>query len=367
MTSPIMWLLIAVLLPVFIPTIFIPYWTRKSESFGVSIPEEAYQRPDIKKMRQKYAWTTTLLSLLTVAAFVLTANGQDEKWTGIIFTIFIFAYIALSFFVYLVFHKQMKELKQKHQEWVQKPQLVMIDTGFRNQKLAYSNYWLIIPFLISIVTLIITLANYQQIPERFPMQYNFSGEVTTWGTKSYKSVLLMPIMQMYLTLLFLFVNIVISKAKQQVSAANPEESIKKNIIFRRRWSLFTIIMGTGLVLMFMLPQLAMIYPINRQVLLYAPLVFVIGICAVSIILSITTGQGGSRVSVKGIAGKGTIINRDDDRYWKLGMFYFNRKDPAIFLEKRFGIGWTNNWAHPLSWVFIIVILLLAFGLPRLLG
>ncbi|MDV2687407.1 DUF5808 domain-containing protein, partial [Alkalihalophilus lindianensis] len=64
---------------------------------------------------------------------------------------------------------------------------------------------------------------------------------------------------------------------------------------------------------------------------------------------------------------GKVMDRDDDRYWKLGVFYFNPKDPAIFLEKRFGIGWTNNWAHPLSWVFIIVVILLAVGLPILLG
>lgn len=367
MTSPIMWFLLAVLIPVFIPTIFIPYWTRKTESFGVSIPEDAYQRPDIKKMRKKYAGATGILSLMTAAVLLLTANGQDEKFIGFIFPILIFAYIAASFFVYLVFHKQMKELKQKQEEWVKKPQLVMIDTGFRNQKLAYSNYWFVIPFLISIVTLIITLVNYQLIPARYPMQYNFSGEVTNWGTKSYKSVLLMPIMQVYLTLLFLFINIIISKAKQQVSAANPKESIQKNIIFRRRWSLFTIVMGTGLVAMFMLPQLSMIYSLNHQIIMVGFLVYTVAVLAVSIILSITTGQGGSRVSVKVSGEDGKVIDRDDDRYWKLGMFYFNKNDPAIFLEKRFGIGWTNNWAHPLSWLFILVILLLAFGLPWLLG
>ena len=110
-------------------------------------------------------------------------------------------------------------------------------------------------------------------------------------------------MQIYLTLLFLFINTVISKAKQQVSAANPEESMRQNIIFRKRWSLFTIIMGTGLIAMFMLPQLSIIYPINHQLLLFVPLVFTIGICIGSIILSITTGQGGSRVLARKASGK----------------------------------------------------------------
>jgi uncharacterized membrane protein len=31
------------------------------------------------------------------------------------------------------------------------------------------------------------------------------------------------------------------------------------------------------------------------------------------------------------------------------MFYVNRNDPAFFVEKRFGLGYTLNFGHPLSW------------------
>lgn len=363
MNSSMILLLLVILVPMYIALIFVPYWTRKTESFGVSIPEEAFERADLKKMRKTYAWVTSMLAVIMTAVLLLTARGQDENFVGILFAILISAYILASFIVYLIFHRQMKELKSRYPEWTKKPQVITVNTQFRRQKLTYSNYWYIIPFLISIVTIVITLVNYQQIPARFPMQYNFSGEVTNWGTKSYRSVMLMPIIQIYLTLLFLFINVIISKAKQQVSAENPEESLKHNIIFRRRWSLFTLLMGTGLIAMLTLPQLALIYPINTQLQLYVPIIYVILVCAGSIILSVTTGQGGSRIGKKAAMENGKVIDRDDDRYWKLGVFYFNPKDPAIFLEKRFGVGWTNNWAHPLSWIFIIVVIGLAFGLP----
>ncbi|WP_286230874.1 DUF1648 domain-containing protein [Neobacillus mesonae] len=359
--------LIILMIPMYIPLIFIPYWTRKTESFGVSIPEEAYKRPDLKKMRNSYAWITGVLAVIVTAVLAMSASGRDEDSIAILYSILIAVYIVASFIVYLIFHNQMKNIKKQHPDWTKKPQVITVNTQFRRQKLTYSNYWFVIPFLISIATIVFTLVNYQQIPDRFPTQYSFSGEITNWASKSYRSVLLLPIMQIYLTLLFLFINIVISKAKQQVSAANPEESLRQNIIFRKRWSLFTILMGTGLIAVFVVPQLSMIYPINHQLQLYIPLVYVVAVCAGTIILSITTGQGGSRISRKAVNDDGKVIDRDDDRYWKLGVFYFNPKDPAIFLEKRFGIGWTNNWAHPLSWVFIIVVILLAVGLPMLLG
>ena len=34
-----------------------------------------------------------------------------------------------------------------------------------------------------------------------------------------------------------------------------------------------------------------------------------------------------------------IIFRDDDRYWRGGFFYNNPDDPAVFVPKRFGLGW----------------------------
>jgi uncharacterized membrane protein len=37
------------------------------------------------------------------------------------------------------------------------------------------------------------------------------------------------------------------------------------------------------------------------------------------------------------------------------MIYFNRQDPAFIVEKRFGIGYTVNCAHPLAWTFVALV------------
>jgi len=46
---------------------------------------------------------------------------------------------------------------------------------------------------------------------------------------------------------------------------------------------------------------------------------------------------------------------DQSKYWYLWIFYFNPKDKRIFVPKRYGFGWTNNFANPLSIVFLLVI------------
>jgi uncharacterized membrane protein len=50
--------------------------------------------------------------------------------------------------------------------------------------------------------------------------------------------------------------------------------------------------------------------------------------------------------------------RDDDRYWYAGFFYNNPDDPALFVPKRFGLGWTLNFGHPQArWIILGMLLI----------
>ncbi|MFZ3578355.1 DUF1648 domain-containing protein [Virgibacillus sp. DJP39] len=367
MNAMMIFLLLIILVPVFISLMFIPYWTRKTESFGVSIPEDVYNSTGLKKMRKQYAFLTGILSAVVAIIFlVLGSSIENEETMSILFSLVIAVFIVASFLIYLKFHREMKVLK-KSQNWSEKKsQRLVVNTQFRDQKLTYSNFWFVLSFIIAFASIFITFRFYERIPEKIPMQYNFSGDVTNYSTKSYRTLLVMPIMQIYLTLLFIFLNTMISKAKQQVNAEQPEESMRKNVIFRRRWSAYIISTGIATTILFTIIQFSFIFTINQQVLVIAPLVLTIGLTVWAIVLSITTGQGGSRLKTS-TGQNGKVIDRDDDQYWKLGVFYYNRNDPSIFLEKRFGVGWTNNWAHPLSWIIILIIIAGAIGIPLLLG
>ena len=55
--------------------------------------------------------------------------------------------------------------------------------------------------------------------------------------------------------------------------------------------------------------------------------------------------------------------------YRWGLFYANPDDPAIWVPKRLGLGWTLNFAHGKSWVMLgllllPVLLLLLFALSR---
>jgi len=50
-----------------------------------------------------------------------------------------------------------------------------------------------------------------------------------------------------------------------------------------------------------------------------------------------------------------VGDRTDDRYWRWGLFYFNRDDPSILVERRFGLGYSFNFAHPFAWAVVALI------------
>ncbi|MGC2331020.1 MAG: DUF5808 domain-containing protein [Candidatus Acidiferrales bacterium] len=49
-------------------------------------------------------------------------------------------------------------------------------------------------------------------------------------------------------------------------------------------------------------------------------------------------------------------------HWKLGVFYTNRDDAALFVPKRFGIGYTLNFGHASAWVIMGLTLLVPVAL-----
>ena len=71
-------------------------------------------------------------------------------------------------------------------------------------------------------------------------------------------------------------------------------------------------------------------------------------------------QAGSRLMKR--MDSSDAMPADEDKYWKLGIFYVNPDDPSLFVPDRFGVGWTNNFGRPASWVIVVgfVVITIAF-------
>ena len=86
-------------------------------------------------------------------------------------------------------------------------------------------------------------------------------------------------------------------------------------------------------------------------------------------VSVVYGQNGARLLTR--MSEADSMPSDDDRYWKLGIFYYNPDDASLFLPERFGIGWTLNWGRRAAWALLIgdiaVVVLFIGGIAFLIG
>jgi uncharacterized membrane protein len=77
------------------------------------------------------------------------------------------------------------------------------------------------------------------------------------------------------------------------------------------------------------------------------------------------GQGGQR-AVPAAARQEVHGDATPDHAWKVGgLFYFNPHDPAIWVEKRVGLGYTLNFGNSRAWLIIGMMLVPAFAAPLL--
>src|SRR5690625_3764654 len=116
MDNFMLYLLMIIFTPTAIILAFIPYLTRKTENFGVSIPESMYYRKDFKAMRKKYSTTLLIISIILTVGYFLVAFQVNEMTVFIIFTTIVIGYIITSFVLYLPFHYKMKQIKNE-EKW----------------------------------------------------------------------------------------------------------------------------------------------------------------------------------------------------------------------------------------------------------
>jgi uncharacterized membrane protein len=120
-------------------------------------------------------------------------------------------------------------------------------------------------------------------------------------------------------------------------------------------------------MLFGLLQLNVIHPelFGRAFMIAAPLLFMALVLGGTAVFAVRVGLSDKTVTEVEVTSE-AVTDYDEDKHWVGGIFYVNRNDPSIFVEKRFGVGWTLNFANPIGYLIvlgpIVLILVLAFVL-----
>lgn len=368
MTEITLWIMLGILVPIVLITSITPLITRKIEAFGVTVPDGIKQEGYVKKHINSYVTLCAVLgAIVIVLLYILMSGNMTEQAKVMSYTIAIFVYLIITFGFYYKSHRAIKAWKQT-QSWYTEQissQKIVVQTGFHSRRKTISLFWYLPHLGIIIFTMIYSLLNYDKFPDTIPMQYDFNGEITRTVEKSVSSVLSLSVIAFVMLVVFIISHISISKAKQLVESKDPEGSLERNRQFRYAWSIFLTCTGFLVIFMMCMGQFSTLLEWPQATFMMLTFVIVSIILVGAIGLSVYTGQGGSRIKLRNEKETVTASVADQDQYWKAGIFYWNPRDPAIFVEKRFGVGWSMNFAKPISWLFIIGIIALVL-IPSLL-
>jgi uncharacterized membrane protein len=335
----------AVLIIALFPLIFhwMPLWQRSGIWFGVTVAPGYADGPEARRVLQRFRIAIWLLAL---AAVGLTAIGGPAafRWTfpaGI--TLELAGMLAA-----LVYARRRTLPHAEHPSGVRSASLTLAPERMPGGIAAAA-----VPFAILAAAAFWIYLNWGRIPERFPVHWGIDGTPDRWSARTWLGVytpLLVGAVQSGLLLLVGFG--ILRASPRGRGAANAAAGAQ----FRRATLQFLLASIWGMAFVLAAVSVGPVFGGSTFGSL-PPLLLSIGL----IVLAIPFLWRIVRINrTMGSGGDGT-----PDHCWKLGIFYVNPADPAIFVPKRFGIGYTCNFGSGATWLFLGLMLLFCL-VPALL-
>ncbi|CRK82365.1 DUF1648 domain-containing protein [Neobacillus massiliamazoniensis] len=343
----------------------IPFLVKRTVVFGVSIPDRNVRDEKLVFYKKIYSLLVFVFSVIIIGSYLLwTANSRlSEERHAIISLVIQFCLIFLSTALYFYFHAKTLQRKRS-QKWGENLKEVKItDLAVRSQDEMLPWYVFLIPMVVTMGFIGYTFLNYNSMPARIPMHWGPDGKPNSFTEKNPFSVNALLYILLTIQVMFLGMNVATKRSGIKLSATRINASRIRQLSLRKYSSWFLFMISVLITLLFSFLQLTTIHAglMNNVVIWLVPVIFTLIVLIGSIVFAVKVGNAGEKFDLDPVMG---ITDTDEDQYWMGGMFYFNKNDPSIFVEKRFGIGWTINFAHPIGLLIllvpIVVILLIAF-------
>ena len=339
-----------------------PWFMKKSECFAVTIPESEHADERFISFRKRYAAAvlavtlvcTVALSVVSGVAFGKMGSAASAASSNAILSAAIVAAatvpLVVSFALMLHYRKRVESVKREEGWKAERDEAVAL-IGFEEAPTPPSLAWNVVYVPIALITLAIGLVLYPSAPDLVHTHFDFAGNVNQWTPKGPALIAFPLLFEAFMAACFIFGHWMTIRSKKDIDPARPAISAYAYETFARAECILLLVGGSvltavlGFVMVLMMTEVLSLF-VTMALIIVVTLVFVGAVIAVSVVY----GQSGSRL-VKRLEENGDII-ADNDEHWKAGIFYWNKDDASLFLPKRFGVGWTMNWARPATWVIV---------------
>jgi len=296
----------------------LPHLSPRQYFFAITVePGFRSSRGGRASIRRYQAWVLAAVVLAAVAAATL-----GDQWPGAAFVLAPVLPLVIGIGAFL-------------RERARVIQHAAKPSGVREARLTpdadHLPHWIwmaLPPFLAPPTAAAWLRAHWNAIPERFPIHWNASNQADAWAAKTTLAVygpLLCGVGMMLLMLL-------LALAMFHGARRGPQRLVVLKILLGCVYMLAVVFTAISLLPVLAIPPLWLLAPVG----LYLPAAI--------------------WWAWKAAQDPDMQIDKTPDDCWYLGMFYCNRQDPAIFVQKRMGFGYTFNMANPLALVLVVLLI-----------
>jgi uncharacterized membrane protein len=320
---------------------------RRGVLFGVTVPLEFAAGAEAKAAVRRYRANAGAVALAAVAAvLVVSALGKPLGQTWMLPVASVLAVVAELMGGMMVWQSERRKM-QAHATMVPLERTAEL-LPQRHMGGLWASAAAMFPLAIEAVWL---RAHWEMIPARWPQHWDAYGRVNGWGTRSGGGV--------YFPLVFgaCIVALMTCVAGFIATAPGPQSKQRRLVLAPLAglsWVLAGTFCGIGL-----LPLRH-----NLSVGVIVALVVALVCATLGVVVWLAWRSGIATTGPSAAPYDGT-----PDAMWRGGLIYYNPGDAAVIVPKRYGLGWTLNFARPVAWFYIggtVLMLTLLLVMPVLL-
>jgi uncharacterized membrane protein len=308
---------------------WLPLWRRENHFFGVTTPA-GFDRT--AEGRNALRWFRIWIWIATALAVLMAAASLRPGWWN-------FAAVApliQSGVAIVAFAAAHRKLRRFAMEPAPRSASLLPE----RESLPGGMITAIVPLAILASAAIYVSSHWALLPERIPVHWNLAGQPDRWVDRSLRGVLAPLSMGALMWAVLLASALGILKASRRPAGENAEWTR------RFRYANLRLLMAVLYVMSLMFAFFAVKPILEAQGVLIPG--WLPGLAPVAVIIGFTIPI--FRLSAE--PGSGSDSTPDECWYW--GQIYYNRNDPALMVERRFGVGYTFNFGNRLSWLFLIL-------------
>ncbi|KGR89028.1 DUF1648 domain-containing protein [Lysinibacillus boronitolerans] len=339
--------------------IVVPYIVRETIVFGVTVPEQKIKHPILAQLKKQYVQFVGGTGIVFLIIMIISYNqlAPSESMQSIVLLSCLFSMLTVSMVLYWINHQKVSTLKKQEQWGVNIKQVRAIDLTARSRDEMLPWSFFAVPLGISVFLIIYTVLHYDQMPNDIAVHWGPSGEADAWRDKTYFTAISLPLIMLMMQCMMWGITDSIKRSAIKLAVNHKEESLEDQLKTRKYMSWQILMISYALTALLTILQLSNIYPSMTVGYKLLPVFILFLVVLLGSLLIYVLKKHKHKVRYEANIDS-QVMDVDEDRYWKGGLIYMNRQDPSIFVEKRFGVGWTMNLANPRGYIVI--------GLPFLL-